>query len=145
VQVTNPRLHITLTETLEWEKILKKQLDETHSQIHVESRGVKADEERELELLYRFKDSQHVKELHFAGKEEVSMQPLIKTETVDDGQGGAQHIITFPPGPLKIPVTFLVYMGTQMLALQTDVANLSGIAANRKQVWVTDVFGYSTS
>ena len=52
-------------------------------------------------------------------------------------------MITFPLGPFKTPVTFLVDTGAQMSALRTDVANRNGIIADKKQIWVTDIFGSS--
>ena len=52
-------------------------------------------------------------------------------------------MITFPLGPFKTPVTFLVDTGAQISALQTEVAKRNGIIADKKQIWVTDVFGDS--
>ena len=52
-------------------------------------------------------------------------------------------LITFPLGPFKTPVTFLVDTGAQISALRQDVADHNGIVADKKQIWVTDVFGTS--
>ncbi|XP_076217557.1 uncharacterized protein LOC143172198 [Aptenodytes patagonicus] len=93
-RVTNQRLHTALTEALEQERILQEQLDETRSQIGVENMDADSDEGRESKLLYPRKYLEHVREIFSLGREEAIMRPLIKTETVDGGQGGVQQVTT---------------------------------------------------
>ena len=71
-----------------------------------------------MELQYPLKDVAHVKEMHSPGKEETSVRPLIKTETVDGGLGG-------PPERTREEVA---------------QENPSGIAADGNQVWVTEAW-----
>lgn len=52
-------------------------------------------------------------------------------------------MVTFPLGPLKMPVVFLVDIRAQMSALQQDVADHNSIVADKKQIQITDVFGKS--
>ena len=59
----------------------------------------------------------------------------------ENGQGDL--LVTFPLGPFKMPVTFLIHTGAQMSARWVDVASCYGIVADKKQIWVTDVFGNS--
>ncbi|KAM6081421.1 uncharacterized protein VSU04_002112 [Chlamydotis macqueenii] len=100
-QATNQRLHSILTEALEWEKILKQQLNETRSQIGVGNMDVISDQGNELELLDPFEDLEHIPS---PGTEAAKVRPLIKTEAVDDGHGGAQqlsiHTIPYSPPDL---------------------------------------------
>lgn len=52
-------------------------------------------------------------------------------------------LATFPLGPFKTPVIFLIDTGAQMSALSTDMGSRSGVVPDKKRVWVTDVFGNS--
>ena len=52
-------------------------------------------------------------------------------------------LVTFPLGPFKTPVTFLVDTEAQMSALNANTTGQSGIVPDKNQIWVTDVFGDS--
>ncbi|KAM9591483.1 uncharacterized protein ACIBXB_006280 [Morphnus guianensis] len=92
-RVANQRLHTALTEALERERVLREQLDETRSQITVENVRADSDGEKESKS-YPFEDLGQVREIHSLGTGEAMMRPLIKTETLGGGQGGAQQVTT---------------------------------------------------
>ena len=92
-RVTNQRLHTALTEALERERILREQLDEIRSPIGVENSDADSDEGKNPKSLYPLKDLDPIREIFSLGEGAV-MRPLIKTETVDGGQGGAQQVTT---------------------------------------------------
>ncbi|XP_064512722.1 uncharacterized protein LOC135415096 [Pseudopipra pipra] len=52
-------------------------------------------------------------------------------------------VITFPLGPFKSLVTFVVDTGAQVSALQTEAAIQCGIKPDKKKIWVTDALGKS--
>ena len=92
-RVTNQRLHTALTEALERERILRERLDEIRSPIVVENSDADSDEGKNPKPLYPLKDLDRIKEIFSLGEGAV-MRPLIKTETVDGGQGGPQQVTT---------------------------------------------------
>ena len=92
-RVTNQRLHTALTEALERERILREQLDEIRSPFVVENSDADSDEGKNPKSLYSLKDLDPVREIFSLGEGAV-MRPLIKTETVDGGQGGPQQVTT---------------------------------------------------
>ncbi|KAM9590857.1 uncharacterized protein ACIBXB_005905 [Morphnus guianensis] len=102
-RVANQRLHTALMEALEWERVLREQLDETHSQITVENVGADSDGEKESKS-YPFEDLGCTKEIFSLGMGEAMMRPLIKTKTMDGGQGGAQQVTTriVPYSPIDL-------------------------------------------
>lgn len=55
-RVTNQRLHTTLQEALEWEKLLREQLDENKFWSRAQRSEAGSDEERELHQVYSFEE-----------------------------------------------------------------------------------------
>ncbi|KFP52237.1 hypothetical protein N323_04841, partial [Cathartes aura] len=82
--LTNQRLQMALIEALE-----------------VENMDVNSDRGKESKLLHSLKDLDPIREMFSLGLERAVMHPLIKTKTVDNGQGGTQqvttHIIPYSP------------------------------------------------
>ncbi|GAB0203425.1 hypothetical protein GRJ2_002808100 [Grus japonensis] len=64
------------------------------------------------------------------------LRPLIKTEVVYDGKEAEPAVTTE-----EIPYT--VTELAKLQALNADTTGRSGIVPDKKQIWVTDVFGYS--
>ncbi|XP_010560005.1 PREDICTED: uncharacterized protein LOC104828198 [Haliaeetus leucocephalus] len=89
---TTQRLHAALSDALDRERILRAEADE-RSDPNLDLQGLEVVQVKQQKSLYPNQELECTRKVFYPEDEEIAMRPLIKTETIDNGQiGGAPHV-----------------------------------------------------
>ncbi|XP_052631320.1 uncharacterized protein LOC128136180 [Harpia harpyja] len=127
---TTQRLHAALSDALDQERILRAEADE-RSDPDLDLEGLEVVQVKQQKSLYPNQELECTRKVFYPEDEGIAMRPLIKTETIDNGQNGRAPHVTIKTVP---------YSATELSKIQEKYIRLAK-ETETEYVWRVSLTG----